>query len=57
MQVLDNAQNYYYRLTTKHIRAYIQNPDEHNCVINKTKFNLQRKRSVLKCTRNLFQNP
>jgi len=57
LQVLGNEQNYYYRLTTKHIRAYIQNPDEHDRVIDTIKFNLQRKRSVWKCTRNLLQKP
>lgn len=30
--------DYYYRLTTEHITAYIQNLDEYNCVINTTKF-------------------
>lgn len=55
LQVLDNAQCYY-GLTTKNKMTYIQNPDEYHCVINTTKPNLQSKRSMWKCTKNLFQN-
>lgn len=54
--VFDNAQNYY-GLTTKNKRTCVQNPDEYDCVINTPKLNLQSKKSMWKCTKNLFQNP